>query len=470
MKVFFRGCLAALALLALPHAVLAGVIAERQGTWLGEMAVPSGAKIRIGADLFIRADGLAWASIAVPDQGEFNVPVTAVQETSEGITLQFDQASLDLKWDADHFNGTFQETGGPALSFPLVAVSQFPSKALPQTPKGPFPYHDETLAISSADGVTLGGTLSIPQGVAKPNAVVLVHGAGPQTRDQDGTFLVLADYLARQGIAVLRYDKRGIARSTGDYAAHTADDLATDLGAAIQTLRARGGFDRIGVVGHSEGPGVAAMLARRSPQAIDFLVSLAGVGLPGLDMMLLQDRAAARVHGANVAEMERMLAYSRRYYEVIIAHSDATKRTEALKALSAARSPEELALAKRLGLDGGSLSVEKGFGDKEFLRAMLMADTPRDWRAVRFPVLALNGSLDTQVPVESLQGIVASLEAGGNKSVRFALLPSLNHRFQTATTGAEDEYDTLPETFAPAAMKRVAAFISEQGVKRPATR
>jgi pimeloyl-ACP methyl ester carboxylesterase len=289
-----------------------------------------------------------------------------------------------------------------------------------------------------------------------------VHGAGPMTRDEGGTFLVLADYLARHGIAVLRYDKRGIGRSTGSYENHTETQLAEDVHAVVQALQARHRFKRLGLVGHSEGPGIAAAVAGRYPQSVDFLVSLAGVGLPGLDMMLLQDRATAMANGAAPAQAEQLVAWSRRYYQTIIDQADGKRRIAALNALDGKRSPRDKAMADKYKMNSGSLSVDNGFAGKEFLRVMLMADTPRDWRMVKCPVLALNGSLDRQVPVENLAGIVASLKAGGNKNVESAILPSLNHLFQTAKTGAEDEYDSIPETLAPLAMQRVAAFVDKQ--------
>jgi pimeloyl-ACP methyl ester carboxylesterase len=459
---FSRKALSLLILLALQPVARADVLKEHQGSWIGDMKIPNGPTIKIGTELFTRADGSSWASIAVPGNAAYDMPVNSIHETGTTVGLDFERASLKLTWKTDHFDGEFQEVGGPVLAFPLAKVAAFPKKVRPQTPKAPFPYKDETLAIASTDGVTLGATLSVPDGVAHPNVVVLVHGAGPMTRDEDGTFLVLADYLARHGVAVLRYDKRGIARSTGSYENHTEAQLAEDLHAVVQALQARHRFKRLGLVGHSEGPGIAAAVAGQYPQSVDFLVSLAGVGLPGLDMLLLQDRAAATVNGATPAQADRLVAWSRTYYQTIIDQPDGGKRIAALKALEGQRSPEDKAMAEKYKMNGGSLSLDNGFAGKEFLRAMLMADTPRDWRAVKCPVLALNGSLDQQVPVESLAGIIANLQAGGNRNVESTVLPSLNHLFQTAKTGAEDEYDSLQETLAPLAMQRVAAFVGRQ--------
>lgn len=440
----------------------AGVLSDHSGRWLGAIPLPKDRTLKMGAELFTRADGSAWASVAIPDQGVYDLVVAAVHDTGDAVVLDIPNATLTLRWADAAFAGRFQENGGPALDFILSRVEDFPRRPRAQWPKAPFPYRDESLAIRSSDGVVLGATLSMPKGAKTPNAVVLVHGAGPSTRDEDGTFAVLADHLARQGVAVLRYDKRGVGRSTGDYDQHTQAQLADDVAAALQALRARKQFRRIGVIGHSEGPGVAAAVAARHPGTMDFLVSLAGVGLNGLDMLLLQDRVTAIANGATPDEADRLVAWSRRYYAVILAEADEATRTAALKKLEDERPADDRALAARTHMDEGSLSVERGFAGKPFLRVQLQADTPADWRQVTCPVLALNGSVDRQVPPESMAGIVAALAAGGNRHVESAVLPSLNHLFQTAGTGAEDEYDTIEEVFAPIPLQRIGEFVRRQ--------
>ncbi|MDB5949038.1 MAG: Glutathione S-transferase, partial [Massilia sp.] len=179
-------------------------------------------------------------------------------------------AALTLTWTGDHFQGEWRQ--GPApLAFELEQVADFPTKPRPQAPEPPFPYRNESLAIRSVGGVTLGATLSIPAGVSRPNVVVLVGGSGPSTRDEQLSghkpFAVLADYLARRGVAVLRYDKRGISRSTGDYEGHTLVQLVDDLNAVIRTLEARKQFNRLGLIGHSEGAQIAAAASSWRPRS-----------------------------------------------------------------------------------------------------------------------------------------------------------------------------------------------------------
>jgi pimeloyl-ACP methyl ester carboxylesterase len=445
------------------QAAQAGVVRDHPGHWLGELKTPDGRTLKIGAELFIRADGSPWASFASPDQDAYDVPINGMREEAGSVDLDLGFATMTLVWAGDHFDAEYRQGPTPA-ALALRQVAAFPAKARPQTPKAPFPYRDETLAIAS-DGVTLGATLSMPNGVRRPNVVVLVHGSGPGTRDEHiaghRQLAVLADYLARRGIAVLRYDKRGIARSTGDFEQHTLVELGADLRAVVRAVRARGQFGRLGLVGQSEGSQIAAAVAAAQPGAVDFVISLAGVGLPGIDMLLLQDKFAAQDHGASTADVARLMPYVREFYATVVAQAEAAPRIAALRALHDRVSPDDQVLLTKYGMDQGTLSLD--WAGKPFLRASLMSDPRSDWRAVRVPVLALNGSLDHQVAAsENLAGIAAALRGGGNRRVETAILPSLNHLLQTARTGSPEEYAEIEETLAPAALERIAAFARKQ--------
>ena len=450
--------------LTLPSIASAGIVQEHQGRWLGEMKVPDGRQLKIGADLFTRADGTYWASVSSPDQNVYDIPVKSIKESGDTLELDLGTAAVKLTWSKDHFNSEWIQ--GPApLALTMNRVKEFPKKLRIQAPKAPFPYKDITLAIASADGVTLGATLSIPNGKTNPNVVILVHGSGPGTRDEGlaghRPFAVLADYLARRGVAVLRYDKRGISRSTGDYENHTLPQLVEDLNAVVQAMVARKQFANLGLIGLSEGPQIAAEVAAKNPKTVNFVVSLAGTGLPGIEMLVLQDRVWAKDHGANPAEVERLMVYVRAYYEAILTNAEVQPRLEALKALYERLSPEEKTLVEKHKMNEGTLSVS--WAAKPFLRATLLSNPQVAWRQVQCPVLVLGGSLDHQVPAkENLAGIIAALSAGGNKKVESAELLSLNHLFQTAKTGAEDEYDKIDETLAPIVLRRVAQFAIKQ--------
>jgi len=462
MKYLVHAALALSTLLALPAS--AGVLQERQGRWMGDMKLPDGGSLKIGADLFMRADGTPWASVASPDQDSYDIPVKGISETPDGMELDFSIAKMQLRWMGDHFDASFRQ-GGEVMPLTMTRVADFPDKARPQSPKGPFPYVEQTLAIPSAAGVTLGATLTLPRNKSSGTVVVLVQGSGPQTRDGKmfghRPFAVLADHLARRGIAVLRYDKRGIAQSSGDYEQHTLPDLETDLSAVIKALKTRKQFRRVGIIGHSEGSKIAAQVAASEPQSVDFIVSMAGAGLNGLDTLLVQDRVWALDHGASPTETDILMVYVRKFYETIIAQPDSVLREAALKALIAAQAPDIRAMIRKHKMDQGSLSL--GWAARPFIRAGLIADAPATWRKVSCPALVLNGTLDHQVPAtENVGGMLAALHAGGNRKVESAILLSLNHAFQTAKTGREDEYPNIEETIAPAALEKIAGFVVRQ--------
>lgn len=471
MKTLFPKLMPLALLCALHAGAHAGVVADHPGYWMGDLKLPDGRVLKSGVELFKRADGSAWASFSVPDQGAYNIAVKSMEEKGDTVALQLGFGQMKMTWVGAHFKAEWTQ-GGATFPLELEQVAAFPRKPRPQTPAAPFPYTEETIAIRSTDGVTLGATLSMPKGVrkdgAKPNVAILVHGSGPQTRDEElaghQVFAVLSDYLLRQGIAVLRYDKRGVARSTGDYEGHTQVQLADDLDAVLKAVRARRQFGRVGLVGHSEGPMVAAKVAARHPKAggqpVDFLVSLAGVGLPGLDLIVLQDRLQATDNGASPQEVEQLTAYVRHFYAIVIAEADSAARALALKAYQSSLPDADKAMIAKYRMDRGTLSLE--MAAEPALRVLLMADPRTDWRRVACPVLALNGSLDHQVPPESLTGIVAALREGGNSKVESKLIPSLNHLFQTAKTGSASEYAQIEETIAPVALQQVAAFIRKQ--------
>lgn len=446
--------------LALPPGAHAGVLKDHPGHWMGELIVPEGPPLKFGVEIFTRADGSAWASVASPDQGAFDIPVAGVTESGNQAVLDVTMAKLSLTWTGDRFDGKWTQGGETLPVRNMSKVRQFPGQVRPQTPVAPFPYSEQSVAIPASSGVTLGATLTVPRNAVKPVLVVLVHGSGPHTRDEHMAghrpFAVLADHLARQGIAVLRYDKRGVARSTGDYAGHTQAGLASDLHAVLKAMRARGQFRKVGVLGHSEGPMIAADVLQKDPKAADFLISLAGVGLKGKDLIVLQDRLLAQDRGASPAEVERLAAFASRFYDIVIANADVAPRVAALKELRKA----DQALIDKYKMNEGSLSI--GMAEQPALRVILLADPAPAWRAVKVPVLALNGSKDRQVPPESLAAIVSALAAGGNRRVESAIVPSLNHMLQTADTGAETEYTRIDETVAPVVLQRVAGFVKQQ--------
>jgi pimeloyl-ACP methyl ester carboxylesterase len=403
------------------------------------------------------ATGLAVTGLAREGQAvRFSVP--AGQSAFQG-TLSADGARLSGRWT---------RTGAPDLE--TVFTRRDPAAAAaprrPQEPRPPFPYRSEEVRIPNprAPGVTLAGTLTLPPGEGPFPAAILISGSGAQDRDESlmghKPFAVLADHLTRQGIAVLRYDDRGTARSTGSFAGATSADFATDAAAAFAFLRGRREIDRqaIGYIGHSEGGMIGPLAAPDSP-GLAYMVLLAGPGEQTRTVMEAQRRAIGQSMGMSGAELDRAGVLNARLMEIAAgdlapAQADAAMRTamsdEALAGSGIAPAQRDAMIAR--------------LADPWF-RWFLRYDPSPALRALHMPVLALNGSLDRQVlPEANLAGIRAAL--AGNPDVTITELPGLNHLFQTAHTGGIGEYAEIEETMAPVVLTTVADWIRARFARR----
>ena len=439
------------------------------GFWLGSLHVQA-TSLRLGLTVSRDSAGGLAGFMTSLDQGNAKMPAAV---SVRGDTLVVAMPAVGARYSAvfagDSLRGTFLQ-GAP---FPLVMgrTSAINPVVHSQEPKGPFPYASQDVSFESVPGVRLAGTLTMPPGAGPFPAVVLVTGSGPQDRNEEllghKPFLVIADYLARHGIATLRYDDRGVAKSTGKFAAGTSADFADDAEAAVKFLRTQNGIARnkIGIMGHSEGGLIAPMVAARNPD-VAFIVMLAGPGLPGDSILLLQQGLIARAQGAPAAMIERNAEANTRLFAAIKASTDsadAAARVNALAARMVASLPEaERALA--------TTQLEQA--KRELLSPWMMYFLKYDPRPaltrVHVPVLALNGSLDLQVPPkEDLPAVEAALKAGGNRDFRVVELPGLNHLFQTAKTGSPTEYASIDETFSPTALTLIADWITAHTGAKP---
>ena len=325
----------------------------------------------------------------------------------------------------------------------------------PQVPTKPYPYREEEVAYENRTaGIKLAATLTIPNGKGPFPAVVFITGSGRQDRDESVTdidhkpFLVLADYLTRKGIIVLRTDDRGAGKSEGDFDAATAADFATDAEAGLAFLETRPEADlhKIGLLGHSTGGMVAPMAAARNPSAA-FVVMMAGVGVPGDELIVAQAQVLAEARGFSREEVEKMVATNRDMLAIIKREKNkAALETELRQKLSGMVSEQLIRQA-----------------DSPFFRHLIEYDPATALRQVRCPVLAINGDKDVQVPFrQNLQAIRAALEAGGNRNFEILELPGLNHLFQNAKTGLPTEYGDIEETMSPVALEKIASWILKQ--------
>ncbi len=332
-----------------------------------------------------------------------------------------------------------------------------PKPRRPQEPKRPFPYVEEEVSFDNPHAkVKLAGTLTRPKGDGPFPAVVLLAGTGPHTRDHQGApgghrwFLVLSDYLTRRGLAVLRYDKRGTGKSTGDYKQAIILDFAEDAIAGMEYLKSRQDIDpkRIGGLGLSEGAMTMPTVAAGWPNTA-FVVMLAGTPMTGEEILAQQIHLTAKANGATKEELARL-------HDFVKTYAHLAKRG-----------------AERAEMERGLRPLLESFKNlderpKDVLQVMLLPGTrfvlthscAPDLEKLRCPVMALNGSKDLQVPArESLQGIARALTKAGNTDFAIRELPGLNHLFQRCKTGLPSEYEKIEETMSPEMQEIVGDWI-----------
>ena len=360
--------------------------------------------------------------------------------------------------DGNRIDGSWAQGGA---SLPLL-LERTDAQALapkrPQEPQPPYPYEALDVQFENPEaGIRLAGTFTIPAGDGPHPAVVLISGSGPQDRDETvfghRPFLVLADYLTRSGSAVLWFDDRGIGASTGDFAVATTPDFASDARAAVAFLKARPEVnpEKIGLVGHSEGAIVAPMVANRGGD-VAFAVLLAGTGVNGRELLVMQAKAMNRAAGLPETVIEQRAEVQERVLDaVVVADSDSVAAERARAILAEA------------GLTGDAAEGQVRALLSPWMKYFLVYDPLPELRNLSIPVLALNGEKDTQVPpTENLVLVEEALREGGNPDVTAEVLPGLNHLFQTAETGLPAEYTGIEETFSPAALQMIAAWILER--------
>src|SRR5262245_44397326 len=467
--------LIALALIfAMAHGTKAQMRTQNlEGTWEGPLDVGA-TKLRLALKVTKAADGAFAAKLDSLDQGAKDLPVDAISLKDGVVHFEMKQllAVFDgkLNEESSEIAGEFKQAGA---SFPLVLkrVAKPTTLNRPQEPKPPFPYDEEEVSYENKrDGVKLAGTLTLPRGKASSPAVILITGSGPQNRNEEllghKPFLVLADYLTRLGVAVLRVDDRGVGGSTGNIANSTSENFASDVLAGIEFLKGRKGIDakRIGLIGHSEGGLIAPLVASQSND-VAFIVLLAGPGLPGEESLYEQGALILKANGASAEALAKQRATQEMMFTILKQEKDnaaAEKkmREEFDKQMSSAGETEK-AQTKQV------MEAQIGMVLSPWFRHFLTYDPRPALAKVKCPVLALNGENDLQVPVtENMREIEATLKAAGNKDVTIARLPKLNHLFQTSETGSPNEYVKIEETFAPVALKTIGDWIlTREGAK-----
>ena len=410
------------------------------------------------------------AELDVPDQLVKSLHLDTVIFDGRNIILKLNIASAyyEGKYNPDNisFDGNWHQSG---QTFPLSLkkIDKVEGIKHPQEPKPPFPYKvEDVIYENKTAGIKLGGTLTLPVSGEQFTTVLLITGSGQQNRDEElfghKPFLVLADYLTRHGIAVLRVDDRGIGESTGNFASSTTKDFSTDVLASVKYLKNRNEIDskRIGLIGHSEGGIIAPMVASETND-VAFIVLMAGSGLPGDEVLYLQGEALAKAENIPVERIKRIIELNRMMYNVIKAGSDSVKIVEQL---IKTYSDNYNSLDEKEKSEIPTPETMFGHGLKSMMspwfKYFINYDPAPALEKVKCPVLALNGSKDLQVlPTENLAGIKRALEKSGNKNFEVKELPGLNHLFQTAETGNPSEYAKIEETISPIALQTIGDWI-----------
>lgn len=430
------------------------------GTWMGTL--DTGVfKLRIVFHILSTADGLT-ATMDSPDQGMSGLPTSAV--TREDSHLKIEAKAIGgafegtISKDLSTVDGTWTQMGA---SRPLVLQRVKDQADLerprPQNPVKPYPYREEEVSYpGKQEGVTLAATLTIPSGKGPFPAVLLICGSGPHDRDESlmghKPFLVLSDYLTRHGIVVLRADKRGVGKSTGDYKTATTADFATDAEAGVAYLQTRPEVNarNIGLIGHSEG-GVIAPMAAAQDSKIAFIVLMAGSGVPGEDILLEQGALIQQAMGKSPEEVAKNAATQREVFALLKTDKDEATLDKKLREVMTGVVPD------------AQIEAQIEQITSPWFRFFLTYDPATALRRVKCPVLALNGQKDLQVPPgQNLPAIRAALAEGGNTHFEADELPGLNHLFQTAQTGAPSEYAMIQETMSPVVLAKITDWVLKQ--------
>jgi uncharacterized protein len=432
-----------------------------EGLWQSALET-HGMRLRYQLHVSHDSQGELIAALDSLDQSIIGLP--AVHVMQKDLVFHFEIPSMGGSYDGtlnaakNEITGAWVQSGESA-KIDFKRSDQPLELRRPQNPVKPYPYHEEEVLFSNPNAnVTLAGTLTIPKGSGPFAAAVLIAGSGPHDRDESlenhRPFLVLADFLTRQGIAVLRYDKRGIGKSTGSDDSATTVDLAGDAAAAIAYLKTRKEIDptKIGLIGHSEGAMIAPYLASHSSD-IPWIVLLAAPATKGQDTLLNQSELIARASGMSDEQVLASLNFDRNAYDMVRDEKNPGILIDKLKNF-----------VKVSGLDGvitpAALEPQLRMLTSPWFRFFLDYDPVPSLQKTKCPVLALYGQKDLQVPAKTnLPLLQKALSDGENKQTEIRQLADLNHLFQHAYTGSPAEYGAIEETFSPEALQIISDWL-----------
>ena len=435
------------------------------GHWEGQIDIP-GQPITVKVDLTMN-DGDWRGTIDIPTQGAKGLPLSDIHVVEEDGSLQVKfsirgvpgNPTFDGQLQDGAISGTFSQ-GIATFGFRLSRES-VKGPARPQEPKPPFPYKSEEVAFQNG-AVNLAGTLTLPQGDGPFPAVLLISGSGLQDRDETlvghKPFWVLADHLSRAGIAVLRVDDPGIGQSTPHPKPPTTADFATDVEAGVAFLKQDDRMGRIGLIGHSEGGLIAAIVASRSND-VGFVVLMAGPGVPGAELLRKQNERIFDAAGIAGERKQNLLTLLDQLF-TILTSEDIAEDERQQEVSEIVRKQLEINGTPPAQQDEAQVQALVEQSLTPWMRYFLTFDPRPALEKIRVPVLALNGELDVQVDADqNLTAIAAALNKGGNRNVTVHRLPEHNHLFQHAHTGLMNEYGAIEETLSPKVLDLIRDWV-----------
>jgi len=443
------------------------------GNWAGQVQLGSDKKLEF--IFYITKDGGNYTTVIdIPTNRVTGLKPKATTFTDNNLLV--DGSNLGIKYEGvfdstiQKFKGEFSEGQNkiPLNLEKLKGKLKTTKVNRPQEPNKPYPYHEEEVRFNNTEAnVTLAGTFTKPKTETEHPVVILITGSGPQDRDQTFAghkpFLVLADYLTRQGIAVLRYDDRGTSESTGNFSTATTEDFANDVVAAVNYLKTRDDvdIDNIGLIGHSEGGIIAPLATNKAKKDVSFIISLAGTGISGAEFSLWQ---ATSMRGFPVPDEAAFENAIREGISIASADQDLSAIRAALKThYNSTLVPILKPVVGSNEKIAGAIDNLINANTTPWVRYFYSYNPADEYAKIKKPVLSLNGSKDTQVPAKIHQeGIKKALEKAKNKKFQIIELDGLNHLFQEADTGKMDEYSKIDQTFSPKALEIISDWILKQ--------
>ena len=433
------------------------------GTWNGQISLPY-ENLTIVFHIKLTPDGGYTTTIDSPNQGVAGIQTksTTFQDSILSVQIPLIHASYEGKLNADQtITGTF--TQGTELLLNLKKGEAAQQKR-PQEPRPPFPYKSEEVTVKNkADGISLAGTLTLPDQGNRFPAVVMVTGSGAQNRDQEilghKPFLVIADYLSRHGIVVLRCDDRGTGASQGNHDASTNEDFARDTEAALDYLRSRKEINaqQIGIIGHSCGGTIAFNVAAKDSR-VAFIVSLAGAAVRGDSLMLRQVELISKSQGMPDVAWQATKPALRNRYAILQQTNKTSEELQKELYADVAKTIPPQQLKDSLVMQQISTQINSMISP--WYLHFMRYDPTKDLQQIKCPVLALNGEKDIQVDATmNLKAIQERISENGNKRVTTKAYPKLNHLFQTCEKGTLAEYGQLEETISPEVLKDILEWI-----------